>query len=253
MRVLGILTVILVLSIPLAYADSLAGFCTAPTPACTANVDGTLVPSASPTFGFSYLGTTTKLKSRNGTDELAFLLPSNEDLDPTAISFDVHSTDAGTNDATTVTDSTTLFSTKTWHYGYLGAYLGNDGLPSQLISAYLNSEVKTLDPGITGYYVYVVDLGSTKITGTGPTFSLDDFTGLTGLPKGTYIVDFLQVFNAAGHNDGSVAITDPGAGLLTETAKIAEPGAIFLFGTALLALVVLARKQLTLRNTRSSE
>src|SRR5579872_2882063 len=111
------------------------GFCSVPT-ACTADGVSTLVDSNSPTFGFSYDRTTSKSTSRTGDDVLAFLLPDNKDPDPAAISFEVNSTDAGANDATTVTAGTSLASSKVWDYGYLGAFLGNYGLPNQLFSLY---------------------------------------------------------------------------------------------------------------------
>ena len=77
--------------------------------------------------------------------------------------------------------------------------MGNDGLPGQFYTLYdaggkvKNPDVTKVDSGETGYYVYMVDLGWTEIAGSGPTFTLEDFSGINGLPKGTFIVDFLHV------------------------------------------------------------
>ncbi len=253
---------IVLLAIPLSYADSLTGFCTAPT-ACTADGVSTLVDSSLPTFGFSYDRTNSKFTSRIGDDVLAFLLPDNEDPDPKSISFDVNSTDAGTNDATTVTAGTSLVSTKVWDYGYLGAFLTNYGLPNQIYSLYAsgsgnNSDVTAINPGVTGYYVYLVDLGSTTMTGAGPTFTLEDLTGLSGLPNGTFVVDYLHVFNPKGINDGTVATVNSTALLIDATRSTAalsilpEPATIFLFGIGLLGAAVLARKQIATAPSSSS-
>ena len=245
------LSTLVLLSVPLSYADQLTGFCTAPT-ACVADGVSTLVDSSSPTFGFSYVRTTSKFTSRTGDDVLAFLLPDNEDANPALVSFAVNSTDAGTNDATTVTEEATLASSKVWDYGYLGAFLGNFGLPNQLYGLYGagNSDVSKINPGVTGYYVYWADFGSTDITASAPTFNLGGFNGLAGLPKGTFIVDFLHVFNSKGANDGTVATLNSTA-LLTDVSPISaagatvpEPGSIFLLGTVLLTAALLAKKRI---------
>jgi hypothetical protein len=212
------------------------------------------VHSDFPTFGFSFSSSRKGVTSGVGDDALAFLVPDNEDPDPAAISFEVHSTNAGPNDTTTLTKTVSLASSKTWHYGYLGAFLRNDGLRGQLYAFYeagskgKNPDVTKVDSGETGYYVYMVDLGWTEITGSGPTFTLEDFTGIKGLPKGTFIVDFLHVFNPKGVNDGTVA-TSTSSALLTDVdptsiSSVPEPSAIFLLGAVILSLVRLSRKQL---------
>jgi len=255
-RTLGLLGVAFLIGGARSYADplksaALTGFCAAPT-ACTADGISTLVHSSSPTFGFSFNSPKKGVKSAVGDDLLVFLLPDNEDPNPSAISFEVHSTNAGTNDSTTVTKAVSLDSSKPWHYGYLGVFLGNYGQPNQAYSLYeagskgKNPDVTNIDPGETGYYVYTVDLGWTTITGNGPTFTLEDFIGINGLPKGTFIVDFLHTFNAKGVNDGSIATTNTSA-LLTDvapSATVPEPAAVFLLGAAILSLVRLSRNRL---------
>jgi len=186
---------------------------------------------------------------------LVFLLPDNEDPNPALVSFEVHSTDAGASDATTVTVEASLAFNKVWHYGYLGAFLHNDGLAGQPYSLYgagsgKNSDVTKINPGVTGYYVYLADLGSTNVTASGPTFNLEGFQGLAGLPKGTFIVDFLHVFNPKGVNDGTVATLNNTALLTdvdpisTSSATVPEPATIFLFGSALLTSALLAKKRI---------
>jgi hypothetical protein len=214
----------------------------------------TLVHSDFPTFGFSLTSAREGVTSRVGDEALAFLVPDNEDPDPAALSFEVHSINAGMNDTTTLTKTVSLASSKTWHYGYLGAFLHNDGLAGQFYTSYeagskgTNPEVTKVDSGETGYYVYMVDLGWTEITGSGPTFTLEDFTGIKGLPKGTFIVDFLHVFNPKGVNDGTVATSNSSALLIDldppSISSVPEPPAIFLLGAVMLSVVRLSRKQL---------
>jgi len=241
--------VLIGLSVPVAHADSLIGFCASPLAPCTSDGHAVVVDSSLPTFGFSYKST--KLTSRPGTDFLAFLVPDNQISDPTDISFDVRTNNGGLNDATTVVAATSLFPKK-WHYGYLGAFIGGDGLPNQLFQEYSasgNPDVAAVNPDVTGYWIYLVNLGWTTMTETGPTYSLENLEGISGLPNGTFIVDFLNVFNPKGYNDGRVATENTSALFIDHVPSAdpvnpaPEPGAIVLFGTGLLGAAVLAKKR----------
>lgn len=229
--------------------NSLSGFCGAPT-TCTNDGISTLVHSADPTFGFSFNSVKKGVTGEIGDDVLAFALPDNEVTNPSGISFDVTSTNAGTSDTSTVTDKVTLASSKIWNYGYLGVFLGNFGQPNQLFKLYSpsgNPDVAAINPADTGYFIFWVDLGPTFVGQTAPVFSLDDFAGISALPKGTFIVDFLHMKNSKGMNDGTIATTNTTV-LLTDTSSggtslVPEPAGVLLLGTILLCVVRLAKKR----------
>src|SRR5579863_9350502 len=147
------------LSVAVSYANpALHGFCVSPTPTCSDNGIITPVASSLPTFGFwQSSGPAT------GDDLMVFLIPNDQDPSPGSVSFTLNSTDAGTNDATTVHDSSTLFSTTAWSSGELETFLGIGATPNNPIGAYTPPPTGG-DTSATGYYVYEVNLGSTKIT-----------------------------------------------------------------------------------------
>ena len=214
------------------FADTLHGFCTSPTPACSDN--GTITPTSTnpPTFGFASSGTTM------GNFELIALVPSNEDVSPTTYSLTL----TGTNVTTTPVIST-LFSTTAFTAGKLEDYLGVSYTPSNPLSAFLPS-TKAVDSGATGYYVYLfnfgAETGNPKKDSTAPTFSITSGT-----------VDLGSVFLGLEFN-GSTSIftgnifgaTPPSAAIIENGHLVPEPTTTGLVGCVLLA-VILAGKKLT--------
>src|SRR5262245_50000664 len=104
------------------FADTLHGFCVAPTPVCSDNGAITPVNSASPTFGFwAASGPLT------GNDRLAILIPNNKG--PIA-NFTVNVTNGGPLNNQNFSVAASLFSMTPWSSGQLDAYLGINASPT---------------------------------------------------------------------------------------------------------------------------
>ena len=217
-----------------AQADSLHGFCTAPTPTCSDGGSITPVASSNPTFGFYDAGGPV-----TGDDVLVFLVPTN--TGSTALSFSVHVTDGGASDATNSVVSATLFSSTPWSSGKLATYLGyGKASPDNPIGNYV-PDPAGVNPGNKGFYAYTVDLGSTEVQaqagdGSGPTFTLSGLPG-GGFVNGSYILDFVK------GSDGTIA-TPNSAALETTGTSVPEPGSLMLLGSGILGLAGFTRRKL---------
>jgi hypothetical protein len=214
------------LLIPTAGADTLHGFCSG-AGQCVDN--GTNSPTlTNPPANFGFRG------SSGGTGEflLVFLVPSNEDPTPGALSFGVTGTFAGT---------ASLFSSTAWSTGQLDSYLGFSASPANPIGAFLPS-TQALDAGATGFFIYDLVGGPVTVTSSsGPTFNLSSGT----LPLASYIVGFI----AEGTDDEETTISaTANSGAIFETGKplvtTPEPSTSMLLGFGLLGLVGLRRKQI---------
>jgi hypothetical protein len=151
----------------------------------------------------------------SGTLVLDFLIPDTASAISASISI--------TGSATT---SATLFSMTPWTSGALDAYLGISASPNTPIGAYLPS-TQTFVPTATGFFVFQANFGSFTLNGPGA--PLADTFSASAIPKGSYIVAFLN---------GDVATANSGA--LFETASAApEPStwAMMLVGFAGLGFV----------------
>lgn len=183
-------------------ADTLHGFCVSVT--CSDNGAVTPVSTGSFTFGFSAdPGPTT------GTDILVVLSLANLGS----------SINLGAGSAT-------LLPTQ-WTSGFLDTFLGFNGQPNNGFDNYSG-----LDGGASAFFVYELNLGTQTVAQdqSGPLFSA------TGLPIGTFILDFLQV-----PGDDTVWATPNSAALQV----VPEPGTIALLGAGLFGLIGFARRKVS--------
>jgi hypothetical protein len=182
-------------------ADTLHGFCV--NVSCSDNGTATPVSTGTFTFGFSAdPGPTT------GTDMLVVLSLTNLGS----------SINLGAGSAT--------LNGNQWTTGFLDTFLGFNGQPNNGFDNYSN-----LDGGAGAFFVYTLNLGTQTVAKdqSGPLFSA------TGLPDGTFILDFLNV-----PGDDTVWATPNSAALQVVTP---EPGTIALLGTGLFSLIGFARRK----------
>jgi hypothetical protein len=189
-----------------AKADTLHGYCVS----LTCGDNGAITPVSSTSFTFGFYADPSP---QTGDDLLVFLSPTN----------------VGSSISVNGTLSAGLFSNTLFTTGQLDSYLGLNASPANPFGAY--GGATGLDPGVTGFYVYTLDLGTKTLNGQGgsnPQFSVSD------LEQGTFILDFLTT-------EGGTIATPNSAAL----QAVPEPSSISLLGFGLMGLVGLgyARRQ----------
>ena len=174
--------------------DPLHGFCDGSNPVGACVDNGTNTPLGdSDHFGF-----TISPGPQIGDLTLVILLPDNYSLPPSG--FSMSGSNFGPDNTGSVSGTATLFSSTAWDSGSLDVYLGLNpgGSPNNPIGAFLPT-TQALDPGSTGFYAYMVDLGTTRLpdnnhSSDGPTF--DTIADLSG-DIGAYIVGFCAPVTAS--------------------------------------------------------
>ena len=195
------------LAVPDVNPPTLHGFCALGN-ICTDNGTDTPTSVQPPVFGFASSG-----GNADGTLWIDILVPNN---DPIPVSFGISGALSGT---------ATLYSTTAWTSGFLKDYLGGlDASPANGIDAYLPSTQgcstnppQGCDPGATGYYVFVADLGSTTLLGTSGVGGTGQDNYLMTLDQdlaaGGYILGFLQQTDDYGATANSGAILETNRGV----------------------------------------
>lgn len=195
--IVGLAASVLALSVSEpAAAGTLHSFCGTPA-ANTCPDNGTIAPTGQnpPSFGFLY--DPAPQAPAGGDFFLEVLLPNNDVLDPSAVSFDINGTNTGNSDVLSSLVSTTAWTDSSVHLAeYLNAAsatlqaINNPGGANPL-SSFLTDptpSTQSLDPGATGYYVYQFAFGNVAFSAsTDPTFST-----LFNIPAGSIIVAFYE-------------------------------------------------------------
>jgi PEP-CTERM motif len=210
--------------------DPLHAVCFSPTPVCTDN--GTVTPTGSnqPNFGF-----TISPGPQTGDFLIVVLIPNN---DPNS-SFMVTGTQGGTTNTSLISATATKFSATAFTSGDLGAYLGLNSSPANPIGGFLPT-TNTFDAGATGYFVYVADLGQTKISANSGASAGPKLTVSTILPNGASIVGFLEP--AAGGKTVATALSGQ-LSIEGSTPPVPEPASMLLMGSGLLGLGGMLRRR----------
>jgi len=200
-------------------ADALHGFCTTVT--CSDNGAITPVGTGTFTFGFYDAG-----GPATGDDVLVFLSPISLG------SFSVGETNTGSASGTP-----SLFGTN-WTTGQLDTLLGLSASPTNPFGAY--GGLTGLDPGVSTFFVYTLDLGQQTLNDQAGKLNNPLFS-VSGLPEGVFILDFLET------GDGTIGTANSAAlQIVGPPPSVPEPGTMTLLGAGLLGvfgLSMLRRRQ----------
>jgi hypothetical protein len=213
--------------------DPLLGYCTGCAENSANTNRGTLTDPISK-FGFTVSPSSTP---STGDFRIEILVPNNEDTAPASLSYHITGTAEIGTTPHTVTATAHLAKTSAWTIGNLAPFLGLSANPTNPIGAYIGCTLCAdhYDHGVTGFYVYEVDLGKTTLQGMNDP-GMSPLLNITEqLQRASYVLGFLNIGSAKKQN--WIATANSGAIL----AKVPEPASLMLLSFGLMAFGVTHR------------